>query len=127
MKEADRNHTQRQQDIISDPFERFLFLFLPFMVMKKGALLIGLMRTMMVMIIMAIMASAMRRTHPISLLLCSVPAGDCGAAGEAAGVGAEAGGVRGPSERSGRTSPEGADGVPGQAGGVGGAPAQTAG
>lgn len=64
---------------------------------------------------------------PSRFFLCSVPAGDRRAAGEAAGVGAEAGGVRGPAEGSGRAGPEGADGVPGPAGGVGGAPAPTAG
>lgn len=98
------------------------FLFLSAMVMKKGTSLIGL---MMMMMIMMIMTTAMMSIS--SSLLCSVPAGDRSAAGEAAGVGAEAGRVRGPFEGSGRTSTEGADGVPGPAGGVGGAPAQTAG
>ena len=81
----------------------------------------------MTMIITAITTARKKTLIPSRFFLCSVPAGDRRAAGEAAGVGAEAGGVRGPAEGSGRAGPEGADGVPGPAGGVGGAPASTAG
>lgn len=87
--------------------------------MKKGTPLLGLMITLI--------TKHDDESVLNAPLLCSVPAGDRGAAGETAGVGAEAGGVRGPSEGSGRAGPEGADGVPGPAGGVRGALAQTAG
>lgn len=83
---------------------------------------------MQTMMIITLIIAAVVMTNLICLLLlCSVPAGDRSAAGEAAGIRAEAGRVRVSTEGSGRTGPEGADGVPEQTRGVGRAPAQTAG